>query len=92
MSDEEKKQMRESQWLQFVDRMMDTVDMVVAQFTSGRWLLTVAAAVILVKVCWGNIDRAKEFKEIIAVIIYAYFQRGDRAQGNNQEKPPEVKP
>lgn len=80
MTEEIQKNKDNSQALLFIDRIMDTVDSVLGQFTSGRWILTVAAAVIMIKVCWGNLENAKEFKEIIAVIIYAYFQRGDRGQ------------
>lgn len=88
MSEEERKN-KEAQWMLFVDRMMDTVDSVISQFTSGRWILTVAAAVIMVSCCWNNIENAKQFKEILAVIIYAYFQRGDRstAEKNGQDVP-----
>ncbi len=82
MTEEIQKDKSNSQALLFVDRIMDTVDMVVRQFTSGRWILTVAAAIILVSVCWGNVEKAEKFKEIIAVIIYAYFQRNDRGTEN----------
>lgn len=72
------------------DRVFDTADKVISQMTSGRWILTVAAAIILVNVCWNNVNNAIQFKEIIAVIIYAYFQRGDRNQekngGTNEQK------
>lgn len=70
------------------DRLLDTFDsismQIITQCTSGRWILTVAAAAIMVKVCWHDINNAKEFKEIIAVIIYAYFQRGDRNPQTDQ--------
>lgn len=71
-------------WVIVWDRLLDTFDrismQIITQCTSGRWILTVAAAAIMVKVCWHDMNNAKEFKEIIAVIIYAYFQRGDRSQ------------
>lgn len=79
MTEEIQKDGRNSQALLFIDRILDTADRIAMQFTSGRWILTVATAVILVKVCWNNIEQVKEFKEILAVIIYAYFQRRDRS-------------
>lgn len=91
MTEEIQKDPRNSQALLIWDRLLDTFDkcsvqfgvswmQVVNQFTSGRWILTVAAACIMVYVCCKDITYVKEFKEIIAVIIYAYFQRGDRGQ------------
>ncbi len=93
VSDEEIKKSKD-QWLLFTDRIMDTVDMVLSQFTSGRWILTVAAAAILVHACWTDLKNALEFKEIIAVIIYAYFQKGDKANDKDtkDDKPVDVKP
>lgn len=85
MTEEIQKNKDNSQGLLFVDRIMDTVDMVLAQFTSGRWILTVAAALIMIRVCWTNFEYVKDFKEIIAVIIYAYFQRGDRNTNDKTE-------
>ena len=73
-------------WVLVWDRLLDTLDKVIAQFTSGRWILTIAAAVIMVKVCWGNIENAKEFKEIIAVIIYAYFNKPPEKDGQEIKK------
>ncbi len=72
-------------WVLVWDRLLDTFDKVLGQFTSGRWILTVAAAIIMVKVCWNNIEQAKEFKEIIAVIIYAYFQKGRDTQDKSKD-------
>lgn len=86
MTEEIQKDPRNSQALLIWDRLLDTFDkcavqagiswlQVVSQVSSGRWILTVAAAIIMVKVCWNDMNNAKEFKEIIAVIIYAYFNK-----------------
>lgn len=80
------KDLKDQWFLLLVDRIMDTVDKVLAQFTSGRWILTVAAAIIMLKVCWGNMEQAKEFKEIIAVIIYAYFNKPPEKDGQEVKK------
>lgn len=85
MTDDIQKNPNNSQGLLFVDRMMDTVDMVLGQFTSGRWILTVVAAIILLRICWMEPAKIIEFKEILMVIIYAYFQRGEK-QVNEPKK------
>lgn len=86
MTDEIQNDPKSSQALLIWDRLLDTFDKVIGQFTSGRWILTVAAAIILISVCWGNIERAKEFKEIIAVIIYAYFQKNSGKDNKEESK------
>ena len=62
-------------WEYTWDRIFDVLDTVVGQVSSGRWIFTVAAALVIVHACWNDLNNAKEFKEIIAVIIYAYFNR-----------------
>lgn len=83
MTEEIQKNKSNSQALLFTDRIMDTVDNVLSQFTSGRWILTVAAAIVMVYTCVTHIEMVKDFKEIIAVIIYAYFNKGDKPQGGS---------
>lgn len=75
-------------WVLVWDRLLDTFDKALGQVTSGRWILTVAAAFIMVHACWNDLKNALEFKEILAVIIYAYFQKGDRQpeKGDKDEK------
>lgn len=68
-------------WVIVWDRLLDTFDKVLGQFTSGRWILTVAAAIIMVKTCWNHPDKVVDFKEIIAVIIYAYFNKPPEKDG-----------
>lgn len=92
MTDQIQKDKSNSQGLLFVDRLMDSLDMVLSQFTSGRWILTVAAAFILVHACWSDLKNALEFKEIIAVIIYAYFQKGDNNKPNDRKGDSNVQP
>lgn len=81
MTDEIQKDKTNSQLLLICDRLLDTFDKVLGQFTSGRWILTVTAAVIMVKTCWGHPEKVIEFKEIIAVIIYAYFNKPPEKDG-----------
>lgn len=50
---------------------------------SGRFYLTIIVGLILLKTCWGNPEAVKEYKEVILVIIYAYFSRTDRNQQTN---------
>lgn len=52
---------------------------------SGRLFLTVIVGVILLKTCWASPDQVKEFKEVILVIIYAYFSRTDRKTEGEQK-------
>lgn len=67
-------QTRDAQWLLFVDRMMDTVDMVLKQFTSGRWLLTIAAGVCLVHYAWVlPPEKQDKIIDLIKDIIIFYF-------------------
>ncbi len=77
MSEEEKQEIRKEvnpQWLLFVDRMMDTVDMVLKQFTSGRWLLTIAAGICLIHYAWVlPPEKQDKIIDLIKDIIIFYF-------------------
>ncbi len=68
-------------WVLVWDRLLDTFDKALGQITSGRWILTVAAAMIMVHACWNDLKNALEFKEILAVIIYAYFNKPPEKDG-----------
>ncbi len=61
--------------LLFIDRMMDTVDIVVNQITSGRWILTVIAGACLLHFCWASktIDEADKIIAILKDIVIFYF-------------------
>lgn len=54
------------------DRLLDTVDMVLKQCTSGRWLLTVAAGVCLIHFAWINPNNDK-LMDILKDIVIFYF-------------------
>lgn len=57
-----------------VDRIMDTVDMVLSQFTSGRWLLTIAAGVCLVHYAWTlPVEKQDKVIDLIKDIVIFYF-------------------
>ncbi len=77
MSEEEKKEIRKEadpQWLLFLDRIMDSIDMVLKQFTSGRWLLTIAAGVCLIHFAWTlPPERQDKIIDLIKDIIIFYF-------------------
>ena len=57
---------------------MNTLGQVLDKVLSGRFILTFVVALIILKVCWVNVEYVKEFKEIFLVVIYAYFNRSDR--------------
>lgn len=67
-------------WMLFVDRIMDTVDIIVGQVTSGRWLLTVAAGICLIHFAWMA-DQASKDKviDLIKDIVIFYFVVRDAA-------------
>lgn len=44
---------------------------------SGRFILTMAVAYILLAACLRDAANVKEFKEIILVVIYAYFNKAN---------------
>lgn len=72
MTDEIQKDKTNSQGLMFVDRIMDTVDIVVGQVTSGRWLLTVGAGICLIHFAWTPENHDKVI-DIIKDIVIFYF-------------------
>lgn len=65
-------------WMLFVDRIMDTVDIVVGQITSGRWILTVLAGVCLLHFAWTAANPDKII-DIIKDIVIFYFVVRDAA-------------
>lgn len=78
MTDEIQKDKRNDQWLLLTDRIMDTVDIVARQVTSGRWLLTIAAGVCLVHIAFSTDDK-KQIMDVIKDIIIFYFVVRDNA-------------
>ena len=104
MSEEEKiehKKKMDAQWLLFIDRILDTVDSVVAKITSGSFISTLA---LVVTYCWvakhlvSSIPHEKittdfvfgfiaGFSSSVMFVLKAYF---DKSEKNG--KPPEIKP
>ncbi len=87
MSDEEK-QKKEAQWLLFVDRMMDTVDVIATKFTSGKFLFTLATAGVFVYAVVSKLLTAEQVMAIIMLVVGFYFNREEIKNG---DKPTEVK-
>ncbi len=97
MTDEIQKNKTNSQGLLFVDRMMDTVDIVINQVTSGRWLLTVGAGICLIHFAWTPENHDKVIDIIKDIVIFYFVVRdagkptngGSNVQSDNQllQKP-----
>lgn len=64
---------KSKEFLLVVDRVMDTVDMCLAQFTSGRWLLTVIVGVILLRSVWVNPEHMEKIIDICKDVVIFYF-------------------
>lgn len=75
MTEEIQKNKDNSQALLFIDRIMDTIDIVVGQITSGRWLLTVAAGVCLVHFAWSAENKDKVIDLIKDIVIFYFVVR-----------------
>lgn len=84
MTEEIQKDKSNPGWLLFIDRMMDTVDIVVGQVTSGRWILTVIAGICLVHFSWAakDVDEADKIIDIFKDIVIFYFVVRDVAKPN----------
>ncbi len=69
-------------WMLFIDRMMDTVDIVVNQVTSGRWILTVIAGICLIHFSWAakDVGEADKIIDIFKDIVIFYFVVRDVAK------------
>lgn len=85
MTQEIQEDKRNSQALLFIDRMMDTVDIVVGQVTSGRWLLTVAAGICLIHFAWGT-DNKDKVVDLLKDIVIFYFVVRDNKPTNQESK------
>lgn len=62
-----------SLWEYTVDRVFDTLDIIIRQLTSGRWIMTVAAAWILVHYATVNTVQADKIIDICKDIVIFYF-------------------
>lgn len=61
---------------------MDIKQRIVDKLLSGRFILTIAVALIMVYSCLKDITYIDKLNEIFLVVIYAYFNRGDRTPTN----------
>lgn len=65
---------KSKEFLLVVDRLMDTVDMVLAQFTSGKWLLTIAAGICMIHYAWTlPVEHQDKVLDLIKDIVIFYF-------------------
>lgn len=84
MTDQIQKEKGNSQALLFIDRMMDTVDIVVSQVTSGRWLLTVAAGACLIHYTWSaDATQKDKVLDLLKDIVIFYFVVRDASKQND---------
>lgn len=72
------------------DRLLDTVDMVLKQCTSGRWLLTIAAGFCLIHFAFIAENHDK-LMDIIKDIVIFYFMVNKTPEINKKEDKPEIK-
>lgn len=90
MTEEIQKDKHSSQVLLLIDRIMDTVDIVVNQVTSGRWILTVIAGICLIHFSWSakSVDEADKIIDIFKDIVIFYFVVRDvsKPNGGKDEK------
>lgn len=82
---------KNTQLLLFIDRMMDTVDIVVNQITSGRWILTVIAGICLIHIAWSAEDKTKIIDIVKDIIIFYFVVRDNKPTPDITPKQPEVK-
>lgn len=82
MTEQIQKDKSNSQALLFIDRMMDTVDIVVSQITSGRWLLTVAAGVCLIHFAFTTENHDKTVDLIKDIVIFYFVVRDNSKQSD----------
>jgi hypothetical protein len=60
----------------------------IAKLLSGRWLLTIACAIVFVYASINKILEAQAVSAIIASVFQAYFSRNDRQQPTEETKKP----
>lgn len=68
---------------------MNLIERVLVKFTSGRFILTIAASIVFIHLSINEILPIDRVMEIILIIIYAYFSRPRvdvRPEDNTDEK------
>ena len=86
MTEEIQKNKDNSQALLFIDRIMDTIDIVVSQITSGRWLLTVAAGVCLIHFAWSADNKDKVIDLLKDIVIFYFVVRNEPKNTDKKEE------
>jgi len=70
---------------------MNLIERVLVKFTSGRFILTIAASIVFIYLSINEILPIDRVMEIILIIIYAYFSRprlnGYEANDNDNIQP-----
>ena len=61
------------------------MDKLIAKLFSGRFLFTIIAALVFAYCSVTKILPIDKTHEIILVVVYAYFSRQDRSNGNNKQ-------
>lgn len=74
--DEQKKE----QWDGMVDRIFDSVDVITAKFTSGKFLFTVATAGVFVYAVVAKMLTPDQIMAIIMLVVGFYFNKTETGQ------------
>lgn len=67
-------------WEYTLDRVFDTLDIIVRQLTSGRWIMTVAAAYILIHSAKTSSDPSKIIDICKDIVIFYFVVRNSIQQ------------
>ena len=71
-----------------LDRIFDSVDVITAKFTSGKFLFTLATAGVFVYAVVSKLLTAEQVMAIIMLVVGFYF---NKEEVKNGDKPPEIK-
>ena len=58
------------------------MDKLIAKLLSGRFIFTIIAAFVFAILSINKTLPVDKVYEVVLIVIYAYFSRGDRANGN----------
>lgn len=80
MTEEIQKNKENSQGLLFVDRIMDTVDVFAAKLSSGKFLFTIATAVVFIYSVIKGVLTNEQIMAIIMLVVGFYFNKQETGQ------------